>query len=122
MLSHPFVLSVVLLVPCVAFLGCAGEPAPAEAPGEEHTTDVTVENLRLVREADGSRALRGIVVNGSGEERSVQVVIALYDASNQRIAEVQVPVEGVAAGAQQGFNWALDRDAAGASVRRILVF
>jgi hypothetical protein len=104
--------------------GCTGGTPPADQatgrPSEEGS--VTVENLRLVREADGSRSVRGVVVNGSGEERSVQVRIALYDASNQRIAEVQVPVEHVGPGTQQGFSRTLDRDAVGASVRSILVF
>lgn len=110
-----------LLAPVAALVGCAEEAAPPEAV-EAVVEGVTVENLRLVREADGSAAVRGVVVNESDEERSVQVVIGLYDAGNQRIGEVQVPVERVGPGAEQGFSRTLDREAAGASLRRLLVF
>ena len=128
---------VVLLAPFT--FGCS-EDVPAEAyspdadevestsldepdrPDGVDTTTMAVDNLRLVREADGSRAVRGVVLNGTDEERSVQVEIALYDARNQRIGEVQVPVEHIAAGGQQGFSRTLDRDAAGASVRRIVSY
>ena len=108
----------VLAAPAVTLSGCAREEPPREAAIE----DVAVENLRLVRGANGDPAVQGVVVNASDEEQSVQVVIALYDAANQRIGEVQVPVERVAPRAEQGFSRVLDRDAAGASVRRILVF
>ncbi|NNF58636.1 MAG: hypothetical protein HKN04_10375 [Rhodothermaceae bacterium] len=90
---------------------------------EETATDtasIAVENLRLVREPDGSQVVRGLVINRANRERNAQVVIALYDASNQRIDEVQVSVEDIEAESQQGFSRALDREAAGVSVRRII--
>ncbi|MDX1419892.1 MAG: FxLYD domain-containing protein [Rubricoccaceae bacterium] len=122
-MSRSLLTLALLLVAPVPLAGCSEEaPSGEAAPGEAVVEGVTVENLRLVREADGSAAVRGVVVNGSAEERSVQVVIALYDAGNQRIGEVQVPVERVGAGAEQGFSHALDREAAGASLRRLFVF
>lgn len=111
-------LVLLVLVAGVALAGCRGEKPTAEAGAEE----VAVDNLRLVRERDGSRAVRGVLINRSREEQSVQITISLYDDANQRIGEVQVPVEHVEAGAQQGFSQKLDYDATGASVRRILVF
>ena len=117
------VLLLFVAAPAALQTGCAGEGSPGEGqPREAAAGEVAVENLRLLRETDGDRAVQGVVVNASDEERSVQVVIALYDAANQRIGEVQVPVERVAPRAEQGFSRTLDRDAAGASVRRILVF
>ena len=116
------VLLVLLAASALALPGCSGGATDGGPPAEGAEAPVRVENLRLVREADGSRTLRGVVVNEGDEERSVQVSIALYDAANQRIDEVQVPVERVAPGAQQGFSRTLDADAAGASVRSILVF
>ena len=111
-------LSLLSMTTAASLAGCSGEGEGAGAAAG----DVAVENLRLVQEEDGSRAVHGVVVNGGDGERSVEVVIALYDASNQRIGEVRVPVQGIAAGTEQGFNWTLDRDAAGASVRSILLF
>ena len=116
----PRALVALVLIAGTPLVGC-GSDAPA-SNAEVGAEDVAVDNLRLVREQDGSRAVRGVLVNESGEERSVQITIALYDAANQRIGEVQVPVERVAPGAQQGFSHTLDHDAVGASVRRILVF
>ena len=113
----PRLLSLLLTLPVAPLAGCTGEVPPPDAAAEA----VVVENLRLVQEEDGSRAVRGVVVNEGDEARSVEVVIALYDGANQRIGEVQVPVQDVGPGAEQGFNWTLDRDAAGASVRRIFV-
>jgi hypothetical protein len=117
-MSPRLFLPLALLAGGGALPGCTGDSLPPAAV----TQDVTVENLRLVREGDGSRTVRGVVVNESGAERSVQVEIALYDGANQRIGEVQVPVEHVAAGTQQGFSRTLDREAAGARVSRLLVF
>ncbi len=101
-----------LLVALLA--GCGGDGAATGA--------LSVENLRLVRQPDGSQAVSGVVVNDGEKERSVQVVVSLFDGANQRVGEVTVPVEHVAAGAQQGFQWTLDREAAGASVRRLVGF
>ena len=102
-----------------------GEPDAIEAALTEDeaatdTASIAVENLRLVREPDGSQVIRGLVVNRAGRERNAQVVIALYDESNQRIDEVQISVDDIDAESQQGFSRALDREAAGVSVRRII--
>ena len=91
-----------------------------EAGATTDTASIAVENLRLVREPDGSQVVRGLVINRADRERNAQVVIALYDSSNQRIDEVQVSVEDIAPEAEQGFSRALDREAAGVSVRRII--
>ena len=102
-----------------------GEPDAIEAALTEDeaatdTASIAVENLRLVREPDGSQVIRGLVVNRADRERNAQVVIALYDESNQRIDEVQISVDDIDAESQQGFSRALDREAAGVSVRRII--
>jgi hypothetical protein len=89
-----------------------------EAPTD--TASIAVENLRLVREPDGSQVVRGLVINRADRERNAQVVVALYDARNQRIDEVQISVEDIGPESQQGFSRALDREAAGVSVRRII--
>lgn len=81
-----------------------------------------VENVRLVRQRDGSQRVSGIVRNTSERTRSAQLEIALYGAQNVRIGEVHVPVERIGAGEIKGFDWSLDVDVAGARVRRILLF
>lgn len=104
---------IVLLVLVVAS-GCGTEEM-AEA-------SVAVENLRLVRQRDGSQAVSGVVVNSAEQERSVQVVVSLFDAANQRVGEIIVPVERIPARQQKGFDRTLDREAVGASVQRIVSF
>ena len=99
-------------------LGLAGCTAETEVG----PASVAVENLRLVRQRDGSQAVSGVVHNTGDEERSVQVIVSLFDDRNQRVGEIVVPVEHIAPGAQQGFDWTLDLEAAGASVNRLVSF
>lgn len=80
---------------------------------------LSVENLRLIQQLDGSQSVTGVVRNESAIDRSTQLEIALYDETNQRIGEVQVPVNNVPAGSIKGFDWTLDQQAEGARIRTI---
>ena len=104
-----------LLAVFIPLAGCGDDSAIGVG------STLTVDNLRLVREGS-SAAVQGVVVNSGTEERSVQVIIGLYDSANRSVGEVQVPVERIAAGEQQGFRQTLDEEAAAVSVRRIIAF
>ena len=95
-------------------VGCA-QPEATEATLE-------VENLRLVRERDGSQFVSGVVRNSSGRMRSAQLVITLFGTENERVGEIHVPVERIGAGDIQGFEWSLDIDVEGVRLRRIMSF
>lgn len=105
----------VLVCTTLVLVGCVDEPE--ESPG-----GVSVENLRLVEERDGSQTVRGVVINGSSRSINVIVEVALYDEINQRVGEVSIGVEGVAPGGEQGFSHTLDDVVAGASVRSLMAF
>ncbi len=92
------------------------------AESESATAVFEVENVRLVRQRDGSQTVSGIVRNTSARTRSAQLEIALYGAQNVRIGEVHVPVEHILAGNIKGFDLTLDVEVAGARVRRIMTF
>ena len=96
------------------FVGCA-EPETVGAALE-------VENLRLVRERDGTQTVSGVVRNSSERMRSAQLEITLYGHENERVGEIHVPVERIGAGDIKGFDWSLDVDVEGVRLRRIMSF
>ncbi|MCH7975962.1 MAG: hypothetical protein IIC18_05345 [Bacteroidetes bacterium] len=95
-------------------VGCA-EPETGEVTLE-------VENLRLVRERDGSQTVSGVVRNSSERMRSAQLEITLFGTENERVGEIHVPVERIEAGGIMGFEWSLDVDVEGVRLRSILSF
>ena len=95
-------------------VGCA-EPETGEVTLE-------VENLRLVRERDGSQTVSGVVRNSSERMRSAQLEITLFGTENERVGEIHVPVERIGAGEIKGFEWSLDINVEGVRLRRIMSF
>lgn len=91
--------------------GCASDRLPNDG--------LSVENLRLVEDIDGTRSVTGLVRNEGTLARSVQLEISLYDEENQRVGSVQVPVNRVLPDSAKGFDWALDQRAEGARLRMI---
>jgi len=95
-------------------VGCA-EP-------ETRKVTLEVENLRLVRERDGSQTVSGVVRNSSERMRSAQLEITLYGHENVRVGKIHVPVERIEADGIMGFEWSLDVDVEGVRLRSILSF
>ena len=106
--------SVALFSVLCLLVGCA-EPETGGAALE-------VENLRLVRERDGSQTVSGVVRNSSERMRSAQLEITLYGYENVRIGKIHVPVERIGAGDIKGFEWSLDIDVEGVRLRSIMSF
>ena len=106
--------SIALFSVLCLLVGCA-EPEPVGAVLE-------VENLRLVRERDGTQIVSGVVRNSSGRMRSAQLEITLYGYENERVGEIHVPVERIGAGEIKGFEWSLDINVEGVRLRRIMSF
>ena len=91
---------------------------------ESETTSATleVENLRLVRERNGTQTVSGVVRNSSDRMRSAQLEITLYGHENERVGQIHIPVERIKAGDIKGFAWSLDVDVEGVRLRRIMSF
>ncbi len=114
------VLLAVLLVAASAVVGCGG------AAGE---LDARVEEFRLIREADGTQVVRGVLVNLSERPiASATVEIALYEgevAPGVQPAEtMRLEIRDVEGGARETFRQAVDTRGTltGARVQQILIF
>lgn len=103
---------VVLFAALCMLAGCV----EAEAPGAA----IEVENMRLVRQRNGTQVVSGVVRNSSDRTRSAQLAITLYGPENERIGEVNVPIDHLAAGDIKGFHWSLDVDVKGVRLRQIM--
>lgn len=104
------------IIPVFAFAaclmsGCGGDKLP--------NGGFSVDNLRLVEAHDGTRNVSGVVRNQNPTVRSVQVEIALYDAHNQPVGELQIPINSIPAEGIKGFEWSLDREAEAVRLKRI---
>jgi hypothetical protein len=118
--THAFrALILVLAAAGLLWTGC-GEQQPAR--------DAQVEELRLIREADGTQVVHGFLVNPS--ERSIgaaQIMVDLYDGdvnNGARPAEsMRLEVRSVEPGERKAFRQVVDSGLrlTGARVRNILL-
>lgn len=101
-----------LLALATPLAGCADGPSAADA---------VVENVRLVRRADGTPVVSGLVRNDGDVPLRAQVTVGLYDEDNRPIGDERVDVGLVPPGEVRPFERALDLPAVGARVRDVLV-
>jgi len=103
---------------------CGGEHEDGADPGPD-STHVTVEQFEYVRMEDGNRLLTGVLYNPTASEVDhAQIQVSLYDAANQRVDSMIIPVRDISAGERKKFSQAVDspHDVRGARPRSVLVW
>lgn len=109
-------IALLALVSVLLFVGCAEERAAKTA---------TVEELKLLRQPNGTSTIQGVLVNPNDVSiRNAQIEIALYGSDNQRLDALRFDMQDIEPGARRTFERELGyrSEATSASVGDILIY
>lgn len=114
-------LSILTLAFALILGACGGGSSSGNSAAQD---EVQVNDFRLVEAPNGERQVMGTLRNMTSEDiENAQVQVALFDADNVQIEEMNVPVKNIPAEGEVEFKHPLDTDAdvAGAQVSSVLV-
>ena len=101
------------LLPLLFLMGCADEASKDAGLPPLDSTRVEVEDVVYQKLPSGARIVAGALHNRSDRHiRNAQIQLALYNADNVRVGEINVPVKDVSARQSKRFRASVDDDAA----------